>query len=285
MKNRPSQFEIRKFIVENFYRNYEVLKLEGGNSLAPQSRQQAIEQILMYYERLQDIAETVTDTEIKLTLPEQKSPKGNKFTIEGIVDIVRDDQRTDMYDLKTHAANYVRENAEQYQKQLNVYAYIWQELRGQELDSIAIIATQVPNAVKQAQLSQDQEKILEEMQKWEPLVKIPFSQEDVHQTINEFGEVVDKINDGAFQPASVKKLRERIKGSRSRFATQICRNCDARFSCNSYREFQIKYGMGTSSFSKYFTDLGLSNTREEWTSANSTDKDNPIPNDISDEIN
>lgn len=279
MKNRPKLREIRKFIIDNFYRNYEVLKLEGGHSLAPQSRQQAIQQIQMYYERLQEVAETVTDTEVKLTLPEQKSPNSNKFTIEGIVDIVREEDRTDMYDLKTHAADYVRENVEQYQKQLNVYAYIWQKLRGQELDNTAIIATQVPQSIKAAISDGDPEKMDEEMDKWQPLVKIPFSQENVQQTINEFGEVVDKINDGAFMPATVSQLRERIKGSRSRFATLVCRNCDARFSCNSYRKYQIKYG-GTSAFAKYFSDLGTSNDREEWTAANSTDKDNPIPNDI-----
>ena len=37
--------------------------------------------------------ETVSETEVKLTLPEQVSPFGNKFTIEGVVDIIRENER------------------------------------------------------------------------------------------------------------------------------------------------------------------------------------------------
>ena len=59
----------------------------------------------MYFRKMREVAETVSETEVKLTLPEQVSPHGNKFTIEGVVDIIRENESTTMYDIKTHDAD------------------------------------------------------------------------------------------------------------------------------------------------------------------------------------
>jgi hypothetical protein len=61
----------------------------------PEVREAAWNQILYYFKKLQKrVAEKVTETEVKLTLPEQKTPAGRKFTIEGIVDIVTENDET-----------------------------------------------------------------------------------------------------------------------------------------------------------------------------------------------
>ena len=81
---------------------------------------------MYYWKKLNHIAKKVIDTEVKLTLPEQVTPKGRKFSIEGIVDIVREDEETWMYDIKTHDPDYVKTHNDLYEKQLNIYSYIWQ---------------------------------------------------------------------------------------------------------------------------------------------------------------
>src|SRR5688500_987694 len=133
------EHEIIERIRELFEDNYEVMRLEGGHAITEDIKRLALNQVLFYYEKMKDVATKVTQTEVKLTLPDQKTPKGRNFTIEGIVDIVRDDEETWMYDIKTHDPEYVMANKELYQKQLNVYAYVWQGLRGEALDQTAVI--------------------------------------------------------------------------------------------------------------------------------------------------
>jgi hypothetical protein len=281
---RPTKLQVDRFIRDSFYRNYEILKLEGGgHALAPQSRQYAIQQVMLYYEKLQNIAETVTDTEVKLTLPEQRTPNGHKFTIEGIVDIVRESNSTTMYDIKTHNADDVRAIIDDYAKQLNVYAYIWQQLRGQDLDETCVIATQVPRAIREAYTANDMDNVIDEMMQWKPVVPIEFSQENVEATIQEFAKVVDNIQDGVFEPASVQELSGKMPNSRKRFVTAICGNCDARFSCQSYRDYQMQKGGSTyNNLLKAIQDLGTTKDRQVWTSMNVTDERNPLPEQVED---
>jgi hypothetical protein len=65
---------------------------------------------LRYWQKLKHVAEKVTDTEVRLVLPHQQTPQNRRFNIEGVVDILRDEGRTIMYDIKTHDVDYVREN-------------------------------------------------------------------------------------------------------------------------------------------------------------------------------
>ena len=186
----------------------------------------------MYYRKMREIAETVTETEVKLTLPEQTSPKGNKFTIEGVVDIIRKNNTTTMYDIKTHDADYVNANKEDYIDQLNVYTHIWQNLRNEKLDGTAIIATQFPRALKKALDADDKDK--------------------------------------------------RIRGTKQKFATRVCRNCDARFSCDAYREYAQVTNSFSGGFTEYINDLG--NADEVENSTNTNALATPPPTDINDLI-
>src|SRR5690606_34205242 len=132
---------IVEFIRDSFYRNFELLKQEGGSSISPLTRDVALNQVLIYWHKLSELAERITDTEVPIHLSNQKSPKGRTFAIEGVVDVLREDDLTLMYDIKTHDPDFVRKNPELYALQLNVYAYVWQQLRGEPLDGTAIIAT------------------------------------------------------------------------------------------------------------------------------------------------
>ena len=263
------EHEIIEKIREYFEDNYETMRLEGGHSITEDIKQLALTQVLLYYEKMRDVATHVTHTEVKLTLPDQRTPKGRNFTIEGVVDIVRDDDETWMYDIKTHEPDYINSNKGLYEKQLNVYAHIWQELRKEELDSTAIISTAFPQSLKQAYMVNDFYRIKFEMAKWQPLIIIPFKQENVKDSVTDFASVVDEIEDKKFQPSDIETLKSTMEGTNALFATRVCRNCDARFSCSSYREYAVGKGKGErGNFKKYFEDYGSDTDQEEWVNAN-----------------
>lgn len=261
--------EIEIKLREYFEENYELLRLEGGHTLTEEGKQNAFNQVLFYWRKLKHIAKKVTDTEVKLTLPEQVTPKGRKFSIEGVVDIVREDEETWMYDIKSHDPDYVKTHIELYEKQLNVYAYIWQNLRKNHLDHTAVIATSLPLSLRTAIQLGNESQIEYEVSKWEPIIDIPYKEEHIKETIKDFACVVDKIEDSEFSPPPITTLQEKIEGTNIRFATRICRNCDARFSCSAFREYVQSLGAKTySQFKKYFEDLGDDIDTEEWKNAN-----------------
>jgi len=276
--------EMEEFIIETYNANYERLRLEGGHALSPEVKRQGLLQVIMYFKKLREVAETVTETEVKLTLPEQLSPKGNKFTIEGVVDIIRDNEtdHTTMYDIKTHDADFVKGNITDYEDQLNVYTHIWQKLRGEKLDKTAVIATQFPRALKKAINEDDDVKMAREMETWQPIIEIPFSQDNVQNTIENFACVVDKIETRDFTPPTQQKLKDRIPGTRQKFVTRVCRNCDARFSCDAYREYNFSNPSFKGGFSEFISDLGPAEEVENYTNTNSMEA--PAPDNIEDLI-
>ncbi|KAA5542330.1 PD-(D/E)XK nuclease family protein [Adhaeribacter rhizoryzae] len=271
-------YEIIEKIREYFEDNYELMRLEGGHAITEDIKQLALTQVLYYFTKLKDVATKVTDTEVKLTLPDQKTPKGRNFTIEGVVDIVRDDDETWMYDIKTHDTAYIESNKALYERQLNVYAHIWQNLRGQALDKTAIISTAYPESLKQAHLLNDQFRIQYELSKWNPLIELDFDQEKVKEVVDHFAEIVDCIEEKMFKPAPVEVLRSTMEGTNALFGTRVCRNCDVRYSCSSYRDYATSKGKGErGSFRKYFDDFGSDADKEEWVNANLAAKN---PDDI-----
>lgn len=86
----------------------------AAHSIAPDVKAAALHQVLLYWRVMRDVALNVSDTEVRLSLPAQATPQGRIYSIEGIVDILRANARTVMYDIKTHDAAYVRANLELY---------------------------------------------------------------------------------------------------------------------------------------------------------------------------
>lgn len=264
--------EMEAFIRSAFEQNYEELRLESGHAIAPDVKSTALNQVLLYWRKLSGIASNVTDTEVRLTLPNQKSPQGRAYAIEGVVDILRDNEQTIMYDIKTHDADYVRENLDIYEQQLNVYAHIWQNLRGQPLDGTAIIATDYPANVRDALVSGNADGITHAISTWEPVVPIRFDLRNVRETIEKFSRAVDDIENGVFAPPPLSRLNETMQGIkfRARFGTHVCRNCDARFSCKSYREYAWRGGrqVRESFMAQYLAEAPPDEEMEAWRSSN-----------------
>jgi hypothetical protein len=259
---------IEEFIMEAFNENFEDIRRNTGHAISPHLRELALNQVLLYWRKMKEIAEKITETEVKLNLPNQKTPKGRKFAIEGVVDIVRANDQVVMYDIKTHDAEYVRAHPEEYGEQLNVYAHIWHHLRAQQLDETAIIATDYPITIREAMANRDAAALEKAIVAWDPLIKLPFKPENVQAMIEKFGKIVDKIEENIFAPAPLEKLKEKLAThGNSLFATSICRYCDARFSCSSYRQY-ITTGKGRiiePYFKDYYGDLGPEAERDDWT--------------------
>lgn len=273
-----SDTAIEKFIRESFEENYERLRLETGSSVTPDVKEAALQQVLFYYAKMRDVAETVTETEVRLTLPEQTSPEGRRYTLEGVVDIVRENNQTTMYDVKTHFdSDKAQGELEQYTKQLNVYAHIWQNLRGNALDETAIIATKPTREVRAAIKSGNQQKLEQALNAWQPCINIPLEQSNVQTVITDFGSVVDKIENREFTPPPVSVLKSSVKpGARVTFGANVCVNCDVRFSCNSYRQYAIQTQGGQSAdrvINQYLNDFGAEYEKSEWLDANMTTLD------------
>lgn len=258
--------EIEDFISQSYEQNFDLLRLESGIALAPEAKQAGLQQVLFYWQKMREVALNVSETEVRLSLPGNESPKERVFGIEGVVDIVREGGKTIIYDIKTHNSDYVRSHLDLYEDQLNVYAHIWKELQKQPLDGTAVICTEFPDEVKEALFTGDETQLARALEHWEPLIEVNFDRRKVKETIRSFGEVVDQIEDHEFAPPSVEKLREPFTDrSNVRFGTHVCRNCDVRFSCAAYRVY-IRHGRGRADkqFEKYYSDLEIGEPLEEW---------------------
>ncbi|MCL2042646.1 MAG: PD-(D/E)XK nuclease family protein [Treponema sp.] len=261
--------EIEEKIRERFELNYEILRSEGGHALTKDAKETALNQILYYYRRMKSIAHRISETELKLTLSDQFTPAGRRFAIEGIVDIVSEQGEVTMYDIKTHDAGYIKANSDMYERQLNVYAYIWEKIRENNLDHTAIISTSLPPGLRSAIYLNSEERINAELEKWDPVIPIAFNEIRVGETIQEFAGVVDNIESHCFQPPPVKTLKEKVEGSNVSFALRVCSNCDGRYSCESYREYALESGIRTAqNFKKYFEDYRDDAEQEHFFAAN-----------------
>lgn len=259
--------QIEALLEEFFAENLKTIQLEGGHALAPEVKETARWQVKLYWRKLREVAEKVTDTEVKLSLPQQRTPNTQRtFGIEGVVDIVRENERVVMYDIKTHEADEIRNRPDAYRAQLNVYAYIWEKLHEERLDATAVICTAYPRALHDAIKTGDDQQIAAELRKWDPIIDLDFNDEHALATIREFAEVVEKIEDREFAARPLADLLQSdYPGAPAIFAVNTCRNCDARFSCSSYRQYALgSRGSVERRFQQYYADLGTDEEREDF---------------------
>ncbi|MDD7769245.1 MAG: 3'-5' exonuclease [Treponema sp.] len=70
------------------------------------------------------------------------------------------------------------------------------------------------------------------------------------RAINNFGEVVEHIENSDFAAPDVNTLLNVPDGMKKPFAVHVCRNCDVRYSCKSYAEY-MKVSKGTNRNNMY----------------------------------
>jgi len=255
---------VEQRIVDAFERNFDYLQLESGHSITADIKRTALNQVLLYWRKLKDLILRVTETEVRLILPNNQSPSGRVFNIEGVVDIVQGAETTIMYDIKTRTAEEVQANIEEYEKQLNVYAFIWKVLRDQPLDKTAIIATAYPEEVKNALKERDHNQLAQSLENWNPLVETNLNEKDIDEVILQFGEVVDLIEDHRFEPHDVHYLIRPYGSTQKPFGYVVCRNCDGRFSCNSYRAYIKNQSLKGESMVDQINDSLEQEAFDEW---------------------
>ncbi len=246
---------------ERYEENYQRLKFDGGRALSPHIQRVGLAQVIMYIKKLLYIAETVTDTEVKLILPNKETKKGNKYSIVGVIDIIREQDSVTLYDIKTHDPNFINSNIDDFAEQLNIYAHVWQNIRGKEVNSAAIVATKIPKSLEQlaadyaSKRITDQNVLQKEIDKWNPLVPIDDFTSKIDIAIRKFAEVVDSIEGGEFQPPGIQKLKKRTGKSDKTFATNVCNNCDVRFTCESYKKYTMEQKPRKGSFLQHLHQI------------------------------
>ena len=86
--------------------------------------------------------------------------------------------------------------------------------------------------------------------------------------IADFGLVVEKIEGKKFTPPPVERLTTKDEGEKNIFAVNVCRNCDARFSCESFRTYVRTKDKGKNPLRRYLDDYGTENDADEFLDAN-----------------
>lgn len=221
--------EIEDFIKLRLKENLKLMQAETGQRVNQNVVIAAERQALAYWHTMHMLAEKITETEVKLSLPECTTPKGRTFTIEGVVDIVKEDSGMSIYDIKTMPPDYVEKNKLKFAMQLNVYAHILAGLKGYKVKRAAVIATAPADALKRRFNTAPFEVFIDMLKSMDPFVEIPLDEASITDTITKFGEIVDRIQDGDFKPKSVGDLKRKdTDGGKTRqFGTDVCRNCDA----------------------------------------------------------
>lgn len=264
MSTPPPANELSLHDVLQFFEDtYESIQAENGYGLGPAALADAQRQVLLYWLKLrEEVAKRVTETEVPLTLMNQTTPKGSKYSIHGVVDVVEDRDNVILYDIKSHDFESIHEDRDRYAPQLEVYAHIWTQLRGKEVHQTCIIATDPPKKVKRIanveRMTQSEQQAFAD---WQPVVTIDFNQNRMQETIAHFGEIIDQIEARQFAPPTVARLQQMWS---DRGVKMICAKCDARFSCDAYRSFARAQQGGTSAnLMPLYFDSGLDQSERE----------------------
>lgn len=124
--DKYSQSELTEDKIKQFFEeNFDYLRESAGHTISRNLKEQALQQILCYWKKNKDIVEKMTRSEVKLSLPEQKTPNQSiPYTIEGVVDIVSEGNETWLYDLKTHPVERIKDN-QSYTKNSLVFTVIF----------------------------------------------------------------------------------------------------------------------------------------------------------------
>lgn len=234
-------FDMELQLREWFDDNYEELRLIGGHALNTNVKKVAFQHIIQYWRKMNKYANEITETELTLTLPNQKTPIGREFTVRGNVDLLQTENIFYMYDIKAESPDNIKDNLQKYKGQLNLYAKMYNNLYGDPMARAAIIATGQTSSLRKAWSSGDEKKINEEINKWNPFIEIPVDMDSTTEILNEFGNTVDKIEEQQFSPPPLEELQVKKKRDKT-FAQHVCDNCDGRFSCSSFKDYILENG-------------------------------------------
>lgn len=178
-----------------FNNNYISIVRSERAYLAEPQKQAALKQVLMYADKQKDNWKRIRESEVDVSLVKEN------YILKGTIDLIKGvGNSIELIDFKSEKKPDLvkeREKIEQYRKQLEVYAYIIEKRTGCNISKLHLYYTGELNGV--------------------PEITFDKKNESIDETINEFDEVVCKIQDKNY-----------IRKSKSE---KICQNCDMRFFC------------------------------------------------------
>jgi len=227
-------------LFDAFEQNFTILRHEYGHAISREMKESARKVIAAYGLKFFDIANRITETEFHLCLPDQITEQGRTYSLEGVIDIVSESDRSVVYDIKTHDIEYFKNDENRVQDQLNVYAHIWQKLRMKKVDSMIVLLLSFTRELKQKIGSldlcdaRDIQTFQAMLEGWNPVKEFRYKEEECGRTIIDFGRTVDAIESHQFEAPDMKRLR--AENGEPRSTLLMCERCDIRPGCPSHHK-------------------------------------------------
>ncbi len=235
-----SDEEMEEKLREFFEANFSYLKENSGHTINLSLKEKAFEQVLCYWKKEKFLAGSKRHFQEKVSLHGLHSPnKQIPFSMEDKVDVIENQEGLSLFHLTSKSRENILADKEKYSRQLAFCTQIWDKTYPQKpVSKTGMLSTSVPKEVHEALRSGDEKAAKEAIENWEPLIDIPFSEEDAKALISDFGQVVEKTDADEFAPPAPEVLESIVKGTNKTFARQICLECDLRHSCPSFDAYQ-----------------------------------------------
>ena len=190
------QEHVNEKAIENwFVLNYQKMQEQTGYELTREQRENALEQVIRYYQHRKDELGRVwkAEEEINLVLPD--------YILQGVIDLIEGKGNTvEIVDYKTGPKPDINghpERVEHYRKQLEIYAFLIEKRYGKKVSWMHLYYTNCPDD--------------------NPLISFEWSRSAIDHTVVEITETIRKIENKDFS-----------EGTRISYA---CTFCDMRYLC------------------------------------------------------
>ncbi|ADQ14485.1 ATP-dependent DNA helicase [Halanaerobium hydrogeniformans] len=184
-------------IKEWYENNYDNLREHMQQSLAPNIKKEAFNQIIRYYKNNQELIEKISESELNISIEKPD------YFISGKIDIILDDEgKYHLIDIKATKPEESEEKMEKYKFQLATYANLLKNKHEVNIENAMIYFTGAKNPE-------------------EAKVNISINDKDFKEANYKFDNIVKKIQNEKFALESFPPKK-------------ICRECDFRFFCNQY---------------------------------------------------
>lgn len=182
-------------IAEWFLLNYRNMQQQTGYSLTEEQREEALSQVIRYYQHRKSELGKVwkAEEEINLVLPD--------YILQGVIDLVEGQGDTvEIVDYKTGPKPDINghpERIEHYRKQLEIYAYLIEKRYGKRVSRMHLYYTNC--------------------QEESPLISFQWIREAIDNTVKEISDTIIRI--------------ERKEFEKSASNSYACKYCDLKFLC------------------------------------------------------
>ena len=187
-------------IKEWFFINYQIMREKTGYFLTEEQRENALEQVIRYYNHRKNELGAVwkAEEEINLVLPD--------YILQGVIDLIEGSGDTvEIVDYKTGPKPDIKKypgHIKNYRKQLEIYAYLVEKRYGKKVSRMHLYYTNCADG--------------------NPLITFEWLKEAVDNTVSQISETIRKIENKDFYEAAKNSY--------------LCKFCDMRYLCGKVDE-------------------------------------------------